>query len=752
MKSSGRRSGTMSWKGFASVVFLLFWGLACGSNPETGEVRPTPVPGSVVAEREARQLAAQQDLGLPPGTRQILFGDLHVHTAFSIDALLPALPMLMGEGVHPPADACDYARFCAGLDFFALTDHAEGLTPYLWKESRESIRQCNATAEGPANPDLVAYLGWEWTQDGFTPETHFGHQNVIFEGTSDDELPRRAILAPSAAADAIRTSMPPSYVLQLLWVGRDNPLNMEILLYLSFVQRQIQAAPLCPEGVDVWELPADCLETASTPAVLIEKLDQWGFDSLVIPHGTAWGLYTPPGYRIDNQLPGTLHDPGRQMLMEVFSGHGNSEEYRDWRAVNEDGSCPDPTAGYEPCCWRAGEIVRQRCEQEGLEDCEARVEKARQDYLEAGVSGYLTIPGASMDDFLDCGQCRDCFLPAMNMRPGGSAQRALAIGNFDDPDHPAHFRFGFIASSDNHSARPGNGFKESGRSFVTEAAGSASPEIDAVIHAASVENQPEEPNSITLEEAIARRGSNSLPFPLWEIERQASFFMTGGLVAVHSTGRSREALWDAMKRREVYGTSGERILLWFNLLNGAEGTVPMGSEARVAAGRSPTFQVKAAGSFVEVPGCPDYASEDLSSERLDWLCKGECENPGDERKKITLIEVMRITLQQDPSEDVPSLIEDPWIRHDCEGCPQGCTFTFEDPEFQTRSREVAYYVRAIQAPTPAVNSGGVRCEVGASGDCISVHPCYGDYRTPEEEDCLGNVEEHAWSSPIWVRP
>ena len=50
------------------------------------------------------------------------------------------------------------------------------------------------------------------------------------------------------------------------------------------------------------------------------------------------------------------------------------------------------------------------------------------------------------------------------------------------------------------------------------------------------------------------------PFELMWMERQASFFITGGLVAVHATERSREAIWEAMQSRNVYGTSGDRIL------------------------------------------------------------------------------------------------------------------------------------------------------------------------------------------------
>ena len=85
--------------------------------------------------------------------------------------------------------------------------------------------------------------------------------------------------------------------------------------------------------------------------------------------------------------------------------------------------------------------------------------------------GRTTIPGERAEDWHDCGQCRDCFLPAFNYRPRNSAQYALAITNFDDPDAPRRFRFGFIASSDNHSARPGTGYKEFARPEMTEATG-----------------------------------------------------------------------------------------------------------------------------------------------------------------------------------------------------------------------------------------------------------------------------------------
>lgn len=709
------------------AAYLTYGG---GKLESAGTVNPHRPPPESLASRRA----ADARVG-----SQILFGDLHVHTTFSADAFMRSLPLLGGEGAHPPADACDFARFCSQLDFFAITDHAEGLTPRQWAETKASIRQCNAVAGDAESPDVVAFAGWEWSQVGVTPEQHYGHKNVIFRDTAEEQLPARPIGASGPVTTAMRNASRSggSGLDRVLMPVRDFGRRQRYLDLHEF-QRESQRVGDCPTGVGSRSLPRDCRELAATPRELFAKLADWGFDSLVIPHGTTWGFYTPPGYTWDKQLAAAEDDPERQRLFEIYSGHGNSEEYREWQEVDGDFSkpgakCPAPSANHEPCCWRAGEIIRARCGDAPAAECERRVEKARLDYLRAGVAGHLTVPGASVEDWKDCGQCRDCFNPSFSYRPGASAQYVLAKGAL----------FGFIASSDNHSARPGTGYKEFGRRKMGEATGAENESWRARFF-------PKQKPPLPESEALSYDDLMRLPpFQLVHVERQASFFMTGGLVAVHSQGRSRQAIWDALRRREVYGTSGERILLWFDLVNGPAGRAPMGSEVKL--GAAPKLWVRAAGAFVQKPGCPSWVTERLGAGDVQRLCLGECQNPGDTRRRITRVEVVRIRPQKAPDEKLSALVQDPWKRVECAAGREVCEIELEDPDFVGEKRDVVYYVRAIQEPTPAVNAAGLRCERDASGACVKAKPCHGDYRTAFEDDCLADNEERAWSSPIYVR-
>ncbi len=716
-----------------AIVALVIMGayvvLGGGRLHTDGEITPVALDPSLVKARDESQSE------LTPATEgRILFGDLHVHSTLSVDAFQWSLPLMGGEGVHPPSDACDFARFCSQLDFYSLTDHAEALTPRTWDMVRDSVRQCNAVDADSEQPDLVAFTGFEWTQIGTTPETHFGHRNVIFKETDDAHVSARPIAAPGLASQAFRDlkTLRRNITIPFRAFPEQQPYN-DVTAHV----REIAELPICPSDVASPDLPEDCREIAETPEHLFQKLEQWGFDATVIPHGTTWGLYTPPGYLYDKQLRAEHDDPRWQQLIEVFSGHGNSEEYRSYRAVERTGQelvCPEPTDDYEPCCWRAGEIIRSRCEDPLSERCDERVEAARQNYLRVGVAGHLTLPGTEVTEWGNCGQCTDCFQPAFSYRPGGSAQYILARGSFEESP-PRHATLGFIASSDNHSSRPGTGFKEYERRKMTEARGPASKEWQEALFGDP--SATRESVELSPEEVFARP-----PFRRVWLERQASFFLTGGLVAVHAKARTRDAIWQALQARHVYGTSGDRILLWFDLVNAGEGDVPMGSQLDFEG--VPKFRARAAGSFVQLPGCPEEVVDALGDERVERICASECYHPSDDRRRITRIEVVRIGRQMSESEPVEELIEDPWLTIPCPSDAEVCEVEFEDPWYPSADREILYYVRAIQEPTPAVNAGLLRCE---GDECT---PCYGDYRTPFDDDCLSMTEERAWSSPIYL--
>ena len=733
--------------------FYVLAGGYLGDLPGGGIVKTGPRPASVNLEHDTAQSVAAARIG-ERRAEQILFGDLHVHSTFSPDAFAGSLPLVQGEGAHPVSDACDFARYCSALDFWSITDHGIGMTPRKWSETKRVVRECNARAGDAANPDMVTYLGWEWTQIGTTRDNHYGHKNVILRDTDEDKVPSRPI-----AAKALPGSLPygaehgiaewQRVFLSLAAPGGDRSAYFTAAAFAA----ELAERPICEEGKSVHELPDNCLETAPDPATLYKKLDEWGFPTLVIPHGTTWGFYTPAGVTLDKQLTAKQDHPGYQRMAEIFSGHGNSEVYRDWRAVEIDANgsetCPEPTEGYLPSCWRAGEIIKQRClaANGGDEECDTRAAQARQFYVDAGVSGFRVVPGANAVDWLDSGQCTDCWLPSFNYRPGNSLQYALAITNFDDPENPRRFHWGFMASSDNHQSRAGTGYKEMGRRGMTESvslSGLRTPFLPPV------EEEPKarafDPVNDTLQN-----------FDLTETERQGSFFLTGGLIAVHAPGRDRDAIWNAMQDRAVYGTSGERILLWFDLINaGANGDKARGMGAAVTQDRNPVFRVSALGSFEQKPGCPDYATDALGAEEIARVCLGECYNPSDTRKRIERIEIIRVRPQISPDEDVAGLIEDPWKVVTCDPdmpADQGCSAEFEDLDYGAMNRPATYYARVVQEAQPTVNGGMLNCTRDDQGNCITVHQCSGNYKERDvDDDCLAPAAEKAWSSPIYLEP
>ena len=723
-------------------VFFNWFGVYQG----TGEViELNKISSSFIEEGEVSQ---------KPSAKKILFGDLHVHTTFSFDALLLNLPIANGEGTHPVADACNFARFCSNLDFFAITDHAEWLTKREWKDSLDSIQNCARVSDNLDEPPLVPFLGWEWTQASVNKDTHYGHKNIIIRGIDKEEVPSMPISTTSGAFNSFAFGS--STLVTAAAVLLDFP-NRKHYLDWRFKSLVAKASKDCKQG-EALNPNSDCYEKAETSAELFRKLEQLNLDTLVIPHGSAWGNVTPPLTSWDLQLNPNAHNASLNKLLEIYSGHGNSEEYRPWAPMevqnDETLLCNQPSQSYVPDCFQAGEIIRERCRVSAGsdEECNKRAIEARQIFVSSNPLGLLTVPGYDPMEWKDSGQCKDCFLPAFDYRPKMSAQYALALTDFST-EEPLRFRYGFIGSSDNHQARPGTGYKENKRKLNTESRVDMESQTGRNFMNPRL-SDPKLPLAQKLDlgpdselECYGIQCSK-VTLPL-QSERASSFLYTGGLVAAHVESRNREEIWGALNSREVYATSGERILLWFDLVNHPDGsTVPMGAETEMSS--SPKFQVKALGAQKQLPGCSPIDSENLSSKVLERLCRGECFNPSDERKNISRIEVIRIRPQVYEGEPINALIEDPWRTFKCEPSQEGCQVEFIDEQFEGSSREIVYYVRAVQEPTEAINASGLDCELDQNGRCIKVNLC-GDPKGKGKGDCLSFTEERAWSSPIFVK-
>ena len=69
-----------------------------------------------------------------------------------------------------------------------------------------------------------------------------------------------------------------------------------------------------------------------------------------------------------------------------------------------------------------------RCKDSEMDEqtCKYLADQTKLFSAQMGPTGYAAVNETDPDDFLNAGQCNDCFLPAFNYRPLGSAQYVLA--------------------------------------------------------------------------------------------------------------------------------------------------------------------------------------------------------------------------------------------------------------------------------------------------------------------------------------
>ncbi|MBW2388042.1 MAG: DUF3604 domain-containing protein [Deltaproteobacteria bacterium] len=222
-------------------------------------------------------------------------------------------------------------------------------------------------------------------------------------------------------------------------------------------------------------------------------------------------------------------------------------------------------------------------------------------------------------------------------------------------------------------------------------------------------------------------------------------FNPGGLAVVWAEENTRDAIFSAMMRREVYGTSGTRPLVRFFggwdypkdlcgakdfAARGYKGGVPMGSDLPSKSGDAPRFAVWA----LQDPGGEGVTSTPL--ERVQ-IVKGWLGEDGEPHERVFDVAGGEHDAKVDPLTCETS----------GEGAGQLCT-VWEDPDFDGDQRAF-YYARVLENPTCRWSQqlcvdAGVSCSEGAS-----VAP---DWAECCSERHVRTQQERAWTSPIWYSP
>ncbi len=289
------------------------------------------------------------------------------------------------------------------------------------------------------------------------------------------------------------------------------------------------------------------------------------------------------------------------------------------------------------------------------------------------------------------------------------ARSALALGLDVDAKVGANpFAFGMIGSTDSHT------------SLAAAEEGNYWGKLSSL-----------EPGPRTAAANVMGVDLGDTPTSVWD-------FAASGYTGVWAQENTRESIFDALRRREVYATTGSRIGLRFFggytfesedadrpdlAREGYARGVPMGGELPPAEGRTPTFLVA--------------AMRDPLGANLDrvQIVKGWRDTSGTLRERVYDVAL--------PSgrrgffggvREIRSTVDVETARYTNDVGAAELRAVWRDPEFDPEERAF-YYARVIEIPQPRWNVyDAVRLGAKAPAD------------VPTE------VQDRAYSSPIWYAP
>ncbi len=659
------------------ALSVVLW--ACGDDDAspadagTDAHVPDAGPPVIVLDDDREECAETNELRNP------YFGDLHVHTALSFDAVTfdvrvrpaDAYDFARGDTLPlPPYDASGEPtrtlRLARPLDFAAVTDHAEFLaeTPLCWEPG----------SPGYDSPTCRMY------REGEHEVGDFGMLTQVFL-TNPPRRPALCALQPedcAAARDAAwreivdaaeaaydRTSAC-SFTSLVGWEWTAAPggtnIHRNVLFRGSAVPRVPTSYVEAPTPEQLWDaLDATCLESGAD------------CDALVVPHNSnlGAGIMFVPETRDGRAYDRATAERRARMepLVEIYQHKGASECL--------DG-VPHPMASEDELC--------------GFEQLHPVLCTGAADDPDGCVEPCA--PGGGGFGFL--GGC---------VAPQDFVRGALRVGLAERMRTGANpFAFGLVGGTDTHHGAAG-----------------ATAEAGHPGHQGDSEDDPEEMLTVGAKPLV--RGFTTSP---------------GGLTVVWAEENSRDAIFEAMRRRETYATSGTRPIVRFfggrgyademcdapDLVEqGYAGGVPMGGELGPGA-EPPRFVVQAARDPMNAP-----------LQRIQivkgWLADGD-----------THERVYEVAGDADNGATV-----------DLASCtPEGDGFdtlcaVWTDPDFDA-AQPAFYYARVVENPTCRWTR--TLCNELAV-DCAAIgedHPHWACC----DPDRPQTIQERAWTSPIWYYP
>ncbi len=637
------------------VPFLLPL-LLCACDPEgTGVPRPEQT-----VYTEEREPCADAD-----PRRQLLWGDLHVHTGYSFDAwgygnrhpsgagyafargeevVLP--PMEEAGGVHRTA------QLDRPLDFAMVSDHGEFIGEVLLCTEPDSLGYDAAICEGVReDPDQAALLYGTHTA---MPDPQ--RMDLCPDGTTaciDEATRARWAAIQEAAEDHYDRTSACAFTTFVGYEYTGTPDVSNNHRVVVFRTGAVPDRPVtyyeAPTATELWDtLAADCWEGVD------------GCDVMTIAHnsnlsnGTMFEQVAPDAGTAGEELRVADLRSMMEPLMEVFQHKGDAECRNGF-----EGAELDPLCDFEKL-WPVD-----------AEDCGD----------ETGSGGMRLWGCVSRRDFAR-----------------GILGRGLEEGErlgFNP------YRLGLLAATDTHNTIAGHALED-------EFGG----------HIGTVDDTAEE-----------RLGEGT-------ITHDAFINNPGGLTGVWATENSRDAIFTALRQREVYGTSGPRVELrlfgsWTRdaglceasdrLARADDGGVPMGGVLTdpPADGGAPTLAVWATAD----PGTDERPGVGL--QRIQ-IVKGWLDAGGTLHEQVVDV----------AGDAATGTAPDPDTCEPGDGGFDSLCAVWTDPDF-TPGRPTYYYARVVQVPT---------CR-------WSTHECQ---RLPADErpdlcdtdDGARTLQERAWSSPI----